>query len=144
MGGKFKVQDSDLEYLCWRLDKHIALSEKSHLQLGILESQEGRALLFYHLFPNTLVFSRASHALFIILIKVTNFYSIFLQSNRTCPICRGDAASFFNGMPGGNASPPLTASTASNQSYCNNLPNFRQIIIMQQLYLDLIQVPQSL
>ena len=37
-----------------------------------------------------------------------------IQSNRTCPICRGDAASFFNGMPGGNASPPLTASTASN------------------------------
>ena len=43
-----------------------------------------------------------------------NFFSPFLQSNRTCPICRGDAASFFNGMPGGNASPPLTASTASN------------------------------
>lgn len=38
----------------------------------------------------------------------------WLKSNRTCPICRGDAASFFNGMPGGNASPPLTASTASN------------------------------
>ena len=30
MGGKFKfqVQDSDLEYLFWRFDKHIALSEK--------------------------------------------------------------------------------------------------------------------
>ena len=29
MGGKFKfqVQDSDLEYLFWRFDKHIALSE---------------------------------------------------------------------------------------------------------------------
>ena len=31
----------------------------------------------------------------------------YFQSNRTCPICRGDAASFFNGM-----SP--TASTASS------------------------------
>ena len=30
MGGKFKfpVQDSDLEYLFWRFDRHIALSEK--------------------------------------------------------------------------------------------------------------------
>ena len=30
MGGKFKfqVQDSDLEYLFWRFDKHVALSEK--------------------------------------------------------------------------------------------------------------------
>ena len=30
MGGKFKyqVQDSDLEYLSWRFDKHITLSEK--------------------------------------------------------------------------------------------------------------------
>ena len=30
MDGKFKfqVQDSDLEYLFWRFDKHIALSEK--------------------------------------------------------------------------------------------------------------------
>ena len=30
MGGKFKfqIQDSDLEYLFWRFDKHIALSEK--------------------------------------------------------------------------------------------------------------------
>ena len=30
MGGKFKfqVQDSDLEYLFWRFDKHISLSEK--------------------------------------------------------------------------------------------------------------------
>ena len=30
MGGKFEfqVQDSDLEYLFWRFDKHIALSEK--------------------------------------------------------------------------------------------------------------------
>ena len=30
MGGKFKfqVQDSDLEYLFWRFDKRIALSEK--------------------------------------------------------------------------------------------------------------------
>ena len=35
MGGKFKfqVQDSDLEYLSWRFDKHIALSEKK-LPLG--------------------------------------------------------------------------------------------------------------
>ena len=30
---RFKVQDSDLEYLFWRFDKHIVLSEKdSHLQ----------------------------------------------------------------------------------------------------------------
>ena len=30
MGGKFKfqVQDSDLEYLFWHCEKHIALSEK--------------------------------------------------------------------------------------------------------------------
>ena len=30
MGGKFKfqVQDSDLEYLFWQCEKHIALSEK--------------------------------------------------------------------------------------------------------------------
>ena len=30
MGGKFKfqVQDSDLEYLSWQCEKHIALSEK--------------------------------------------------------------------------------------------------------------------
>ena len=25
---KFQVQDSDLEYLFWRFDRHIALSEK--------------------------------------------------------------------------------------------------------------------
>ena len=33
MGGKFKfqVQDSDLEYLFWRFDKYIALSEKKTL-----------------------------------------------------------------------------------------------------------------
>ena len=31
MGGKFKfqVQDSDLEYLFWQCEKHIALSEKT-------------------------------------------------------------------------------------------------------------------
>ena len=28
MGGKFKVQDTDLEYLFWRFDKQFALSEK--------------------------------------------------------------------------------------------------------------------
>ena len=30
MGGKFQfqVQDSDLEHIIWRFDKHIALSEK--------------------------------------------------------------------------------------------------------------------
>ena len=30
MGGKFKfqVQDSDMEYIFWRFDKHVAFSEK--------------------------------------------------------------------------------------------------------------------
>jgi len=34
IGGKFifQVQDSDLKYFFWRFEKHIALSEKSHLR----------------------------------------------------------------------------------------------------------------
>jgi hypothetical protein len=57
MGGKFKfqVQDSDLEYLFWRFDKHIALSEKklplAEKELDSIERKKGRQqkLLFYSL-----------------------------------------------------------------------------------------------
>ena len=44
MGGKFKfqVQDSDLEYLFWQCEKHIALSEKPWQGLGAGS----------HIFPN--------------------------------------------------------------------------------------------
>ena len=53
MGGKFKlqVQDSDLEYLSWRFDKHIALPEKK-IPLIVLELVVGshRFMDFYRIF----------------------------------------------------------------------------------------------
>ena len=65
MGGKFKfqVQDSDLEYLFWRFDKHIALSEKklplvtkSVVPLMQYPPNAGTFCTYLNLFQNHLVF----------------------------------------------------------------------------------------
>merc|ERR1719495_3045413 len=40
----------------------------------------------------------------------------WLKSNRTCPICRGDAASFFNGMPPGGSGGAASSSSVTGSN----------------------------
>ena len=64
----------------------------------------------------------------LISVNIFTIISLF-QSNRTCPICRGDAASFFNGMAsGGHAgSGSNPNSVANNNPASASVSNWRLI-----------------